>query len=263
MPTPKPRRKPTPISPIEDEEVDLLSSNLLVFEQEVTLDNSQLAISISKPEVLNVSRARYEQLYGQLHAQFNSPQVRSYVNWVRQKQKKEEISKKTSKRAMLKVILMEIWGVRIDEEKPEIEDVVVKKKLVLSREDIYFLIGQSKCIFGVVVLVKGGYVANWGMGTDGKNLRMWAQQYHARITVNIQESEVTFQAVQGSIDELEKRVPEVLKEKIYQDIDLSALTRFASFNRANMSTISTLTETYIHPLGDDLVCPPPPQAKSC
>ena len=59
-----------------------------------------------------------------------------------------------------------------------------------------------------------------------------------------------------NIEQLEKKIPELLEQKIYEDVDLTALTRLASFNRSCIPTISKLTGTYIQPLmgSETVVC---------
>ncbi|KAI5792430.1 mitochondrial inner-membrane-bound regulator-domain-containing protein [Peziza echinospora] len=233
MPAPRPRRRAVPLSAeVDDEELDQLSSNLLVFEKESTPDASQFAISLLKPfGVTRVSKLRYQQLFDQLLNQFNKDQLQSYISFVREKIQKKDarVGKGTKKVDLGTVILKEIWGVQIDEEISEREDLIIQKRLPMSKEDIYFLIGQN-----------------------GRNLRRWAQEFHARITVNVQESFVEFEAVEANIEALEKKIPEHLDQKISEDIDLSAISRITQFNKAYVSGISTMTETYIHNISDHI-----------
>lgn len=57
-----------------------------------------------------------------------------------------------------------------------------------------------------------------------------------------------------NIEELEKKIPVLLAEKIYEDINLTPLARLTSFNKACIPTISKLTGTFIQQLMEDVVC---------
>jgi len=48
-----------------------------------------------------------------------------------------------------------------------------------------------------------------------------------------------------NIEQLEKKIPELLEQKISSNVDLTALTRLASFNKGCIPAISGLTGTYI------------------
>lgn len=96
--------------------------------------------------------------------------------------------------------------------------------------------------------------ANLGfVSIDGKTLRHWAEAGSARITVNVQESRLIFDASQVSIEKLERKLPNVLGKKIVETVDLAGLSRFNSFNSAYISLISQLTQTFIHPPIDNSV----------
>ncbi|KAF8458398.1 hypothetical protein BGX38DRAFT_1153623 [Terfezia claveryi] len=51
-----------------------------------------------------------------------------------------------------------------------------------------------------------------------------------------------------NIEQLEEKIPELFEQKIYEDVDLTALTRLTSINKSCIRTISKLTRTYIQPL---------------
>lgn len=59
-----------------------------------------------------------------------------------------------------------------------------------------------------------------------------------------------------NIERLEKRIPELLEQKIYENVDLTALTRLTSFNMSCIPTISKLTGTFIQPVmgSETVVC---------
>ena len=90
---------------------------------------------------------------------------------------------------------------------------------------------------------------------DGRNFRIWAQEHNARISVNVPLSLMVIEATMVKIEELEKKIPILLAQKIHEDVDLSTLARLTSFNRSCIPTISRLTGTYIAPVGEDnIVC---------
>lgn len=143
LPTRKRRKSnAVPVTEVQDEEVDVLSSNLLVFEQKA--DTFQLAISMMDPGGTAVSRKRFQQIHDQLTVQFNKDQIRSYVNYVHELHSKPAVRAAFSKGVLITLIMKDLWGVRISEEISERVDVIVEKKLPMGKEDIYFLIGQSK-----------------------------------------------------------------------------------------------------------------------
>jgi len=59
-----------------------------------------------------------------------------------------------------------------------------------------------------------------------------------------------------NIEQLEKKIPELLEQKICEDVDLTALTRLTFFNKSCIPTISKLTGTYIQPVmgSETMVC---------
>ena len=143
MPT-KRQRKHTvspPLTEVAAEEVASLSSYLLVFEDKA--DTYQLAIEITKPTELRVSRLRFQQIADQLSTQFLKPQLSSYVNYIHELQKIAPVRSTDSKGCLITRILKDLWKIEISEEIHEREDLIVEKKATMSKEDIFFLIGQS------------------------------------------------------------------------------------------------------------------------
>lgn len=153
MPTKKQRKRTVPHVPtdVAAEEVASLSSYLLVFEDKA--DTYQLAIEIAKPTELRVSRLRFQQIAEQLSAQFLRSQLSSYVNYVRELNNRSPVKSTETKPTLTTRILKDLWKIEISEEIHEREDLIVGKEIVMSKEDIFFLIGQSaiSCLFEVNV----------------------------------------------------------------------------------------------------------------
>ena len=153
MPTKKQRKRTVPPSPtdVAAEEVASLSSYLLVFEDKA--DTYQLAIEIAKPTELRVSRLRFQQIADQLSAQFLRSQLASYVNYVRELNNLAPVKSTETKPSLTTRILKDLWKIEISEEIHEREDLIVGKEIKMSKEDIFFLIGQSaiSCSFEVKV----------------------------------------------------------------------------------------------------------------
>lgn len=158
MPT-KRHRKPIvspPLTEVAAEEVASLSSYLLVFEDKA--DTYQLAIEITKPTELRVSRLRFQQIADQLNVQFLKPQLSSYVDYVHELKNIPPVKTTDSKASLITQILKNLWKIEISEEIHEREDLIVEKKISMSKEDIFFLIGQSalSTLFKVIVLANQG-----------------------------------------------------------------------------------------------------------
>ncbi|KAF8466940.1 hypothetical protein BDZ91DRAFT_848679 [Kalaharituber pfeilii] len=233
LPIRRPRKPPAPNIEVEEEEVNLLSSNLLVFEQ--VADDMQLAISLVDPGVRKVSGERFQQIYDQLNLSFNRDQLSSFVKLVsdlpENKKKLPPVKKSLTKGQLCSLILKDIWKVQIDEEISAREDLIIQKQQAMSMEDIFFLIGEN-----------------------GRNLRQWAQQFHARITVSLRESFILVEATQVNLETLfDHKIPELLAQKIYEDIDLRAVARLAPFDKSYLPTISRLTGLISTELGTMLV----------
>ena len=159
LPTRKKKVRKTPQVEVAEEEVLSLSSYLLLFEQQA--DAYELAIDMMRPQgsetmpstsgktshdsgKIVVSRARYGQIKEQLDTQFNKPQIHSYVTNIHMAESMRAVHKATSKRDLISHILKTLWKVEISEEISERVDLIVHKKLQMSKEDIFFLIGPSK-----------------------------------------------------------------------------------------------------------------------
>lgn len=91
---------------------------------------------------------------------------------------------------------------------------------------------------------------------------MWAQEHNSRITVNVRESIIAIEGTVVNIEELERKIPELLKQKIYETVDLTKLARLSSFDKSFIPIIMKLTQTYIQPLGENSVSLPTTFIKS-
>lgn len=237
MPARKRRTRQYIMDEVPDEEVVKQYTYLLIFEEQA--DAFHIAIDMMRPNNPQVdpsdpgatknvvSRKRFQQIQQQLETQFNRLQLLGYVYEVHEAEQIQPMNKGTLKRYLIEHILKVLWKVEISEEIHERMDLIVEKKLAMSKEDIFFLISQN-----------------------GRNLRIWAQDHTARISVNPRECSLSIEATMVNIEQLEKKIPELFEQKIYEDVDLRALTRLTSFNKSCIPTISKLTRTYIQPVLD-------------
>ncbi|KAF8418800.1 mitochondrial inner-membrane-bound regulator-domain-containing protein [Tirmania nivea] len=236
MPTRKPRKQPLfKMVEVPEEQLIKQYSYLLVFEENA--DAFELAIDMMRPNNPQVdpsdrdatknivSRKRFQQIQQHLGSQFTRPQLLGYVDTVHKAEHTQSVNRGIVKLLLLEHILKVLWKVEISEEINERMDLIVEKKLAMSKEDIFFLISQN-----------------------GRNLRIWAQDHTARITVNLRDSSLSIEATMVNIEQLEQKIPELLKQKIGETVDLTALTRLTSFNKSCVPTISKLTGTYIQPV---------------
>lgn len=86
--------------------------------------------------------------------------------------------------------------------------------------------------------------------TDGQILHQWANQYTARITVNVQESNIKIEASQDGIEEIEKRMAILFLDAKSEELDLSAVLKAGQFDWSLVPAISRTTQTFIERLDD-------------
>jgi len=135
-----------------------------LLEFEAKADAFELAINMMRPNSSLdstksvVSRLRFQQIQQQLETQFIKPQLIGYVNMMHQTENAPRAPKTTTKPKLIEYILKNLWKVEISEEIHERMDLIVEKKLEMSKEDIFFLMSHSMHIlylrYGKTVLTK-------------------------------------------------------------------------------------------------------------
>lgn len=224
------------ISPLDVMQLAELQNVVLTYHKEVTLDATQMEISLSRPlSAARVSKERYKQLYNQLAAAFNLTQLRDYYDNAplttpsgsRKKEPAFELKRYAPKAEVLNAIMKDRWEMEISEEIAEREDVIIDKEMQVTRREIFFLIGE-----------------------DGRILRDWTQECSARITVNVAKSLLTLSASQVSIETIENKLSHLLSTIISEEFDLTGISRIVSFSEDSIPVIARMTNTYIERVDD-------------
>ncbi|KAI5804334.1 mitochondrial inner-membrane-bound regulator-domain-containing protein, partial [Geopyxis carbonaria] len=206
--------------------IDDVSRTILTYERETQPEAATSEISLLKPQTLRVSQQRYKQLFDCLYQSFNVLQLTNYYRVYPPGRRVRGSS--LSKANMVHQILKKSWGIEIAEEIAEREDLVIKKEIRSNKRDIYFLISN-----------------------DGTELRSYAEAFSARITVNVADSILEVHASQVGIESIEQRIQSFLSDIIFEDLDLSAISRIDKFDESFIIPVSRTTNTFVEKLDEN------------
>lgn len=230
----KPLNPPRKTEVLDDSNLESGARNLLTFEHPGgMLDATQMEISLYKPEMLRVSRERYDQMVEELDNAFLRPQLWEYYSeFVSRAPEKAIVPlRKTAKKAqVLNMILRGLWGIEVTDEIAQREDVLITREIASRKRDLFFMIGE-----------------------DGHVLRSWAQNFMTRITVNVAKSTMQFRGSLANIERLSFAMDEMLKMIITEDIDLSWTSKYGSFAEDYVTPIARLTHTFIEKVDETTI----------
>ncbi|EPS35638.1 hypothetical protein H072_10939 [Dactylellina haptotyla CBS 200.50] len=205
---------------MDKEEIDHLAQTLQTFEYQVPDENVPSEILLFKPDILRVSKSRFDQLFKELNSAFLGPQIKEYLQ-----QTNLDIAggiARVRKKDAVNLVMREVWRVTVAEEIAAEMDVIREKELKFRAMDLFFM------------MVEGGTL-----------LQQLARENRTRIILNSANNTVVLKGTKGAIETIEESLKEIPEMVVGKELDMSPLKRVGEVDKKYIPGISRLTTVFL------------------
>ena len=193
----------------------------------------QKSIERLKPNSKEITTTRFERLAEYLSISFAKSQLKKFIENAYRDDKYGKMRRgisRQNKDKLARIIIQDIWGVKITNKLSTIEDLITTRSVRLARSQLYLLLLQN----GFIIQ----YVSRTG----------------AKISFDAKEKAISFRGTENQVTDAEIILNAILSKAYRERVDLSSLKHLflEKYGTFSLDIIEKNTEVYFDHLGNDI-----------
>lgn len=193
----------------------------------------QKSIERLRPNAKEITTSRFERLAGYLSISFAKSQLKKFIENAYKDAKYNKVRRgisRQNKDKLARIIIQDIWGLKITNKLSTIEDLITTRSIRLTRSQLYLLLLQN----GFIIQ----YVSRTG----------------AKISFDAKERAISFRGTENQVTNAEIILNAILSKAYKERVDLSSLKHLflAKYGTFSLDIIGKNTEVYFDHLGNDI-----------